>query len=68
MQRVMSYSPGLVDFAIGEVNSVLNVPDKLGKFFGGIQVVEELQSFLLVKNFGGAFYNDSWVSTCTKAN
>ena len=35
MQRVMSYSPVLVDFAIGQVNSVLNLPDKLVKFFGG---------------------------------
>ena len=59
MQRVMSYGPGLVDFAIGQVNSVLNLPDKLVKFFRGIQIVEELQSILLVKNFCGACYNDS---------
>ena len=59
VQRVMSYGPGLVDLAIGQVNSVLNLPDKLVKFFRGIQIVEELQSILLVKNFWGACYNDS---------
>ena len=35
MQRVMSYSLGLVDFAIGQVNSVLNLMDGLVKFLGG---------------------------------
>ena len=59
MLRDMSYSPGLVDFATGQLNSVLNLPDKLVKFFRGIQIVEELQSILLVKNFWGACYNDS---------
>ena len=68
MLRDMSYSPGLVDFATGQLNSVLNLPDKLVKFFGGIKIVKELQSILLVKNCFGACYNDSWVSTCTKAN
>ena len=70
MERVIqeSYNPGLLDFAIGQVNSVLNLPDKLVKFFGGIQIVEELQSILLVKNFWGACYNDSQVSPYTKAN
>ena len=29
----MSDSPGLVDFAIGEENSVLNLPDGQVKFF-----------------------------------
>ena len=33
--RVMSYSPGLVDFAIGQVNSVPNLLDGLVKLFGG---------------------------------
>ena len=30
---VVSHSPGLVDFAIGLVNSVLNLPDEQVKFF-----------------------------------
>ena len=38
----MSDSPGLVDFAIGLVNSVLNKPDGQVRFFGGIQITEEL--------------------------
>jgi len=33
---------GLVDFAIGLVNSVLNMPDGQVRFFGGIQITEEL--------------------------
>ena len=38
----MSDSPGLVDLAIGLVNSVLNLPDGQVKFFGKIQITEEL--------------------------
>ena len=32
-KKVMSDSPGLVDFAIGLLNSVLNLPDGQVKFF-----------------------------------
>ena len=32
-KKVMSDSPGLVDFAIGLVNSVLNLPDRQVKYF-----------------------------------
>ena len=32
-KKVVSDSPGLVDFAIGEENSVLNLPDGQVKFF-----------------------------------
>ena len=32
-KKVMSDSPGLVDFTIGLVNSVLNLPDGQVKFF-----------------------------------
>ena len=46
VQRVISYTSGLVDFAIGQVNSVLNLLDGLVIFClwwgGGIQIVEEL--------------------------
>ena len=35
MLRDMSYSPGLVDFAIGQVNSVPNLLDGLVIFFCG---------------------------------
>ena len=32
-KKVLSDSPGLVDFAIGLVNSVINLPDGQVKFF-----------------------------------
>ena len=32
-KKVMSDSPGLMDFTIGLVNSVLNLPDRQVKFF-----------------------------------
>ena len=41
-KKVVSDSPGLVDFAIGLVISVLNLPNRQMKFFGGIQITEEL--------------------------
>ena len=41
-KKVMSDSPGLVDFTIGLVNSVLNLPDGQVKFF---------EEFKLQKNF-----------------
>ena len=34
--------PGLVDFAIGLINSVLDLPDRQLKFFGVIQITEVL--------------------------
>ena len=39
----MSDSPELVGFAIGLVNFVLKLPDGQLKFFGGIQIAEELR-------------------------
>ena len=41
-KKLASHSLGLVDFASGLVNSVLNLPDGQVKFFGGIQITEEL--------------------------
>lgn len=38
----MSDSAGMVSFGIGVVNFVLNLPDGLVKFFGMIQITEEL--------------------------
>ena len=37
-KEVVSDSPGLVDFATGLVNSVLNLPDGQVKFFGEFTV------------------------------
>ena len=39
-KKVMSDSPGLVDFAIGPVIFVLNLPDGKVLFFGEIQITE----------------------------
>ena len=38
-KKVVSDSPGLVDFATGLVNSVLNLPDGQVKFFGEFIVI-----------------------------
>ena len=41
-KKVVSDSPGLVDFATGLVNSVLNLPDGQVLFFWEIQITEGL--------------------------
>ena len=41
-KEVVSDNLGLVDFAIGLVNSVLNLPDGQVIFMGGIQITEEM--------------------------
>ena len=41
-KKVESDSPGLVDFTIGLVNSVFNLPDGQVMFFWGIWLTEEL--------------------------
>ena len=53
-KKVVSDIPGLVDFAIGLMNFVLNLPNGLVNFFGGIQIIEELQNqFCPFKCFWG---------------
>ena len=37
-KKVVSDSPGLVDFAIGLVNCVLNLPDGQAKIFGELNL------------------------------
>ena len=39
-KKVVSDSPGLVDFAIGLVNSMLNLPDGQAKIFRGIKITK----------------------------
>ena len=41
-KKVVSDSPGLVDFVIGLVNSVLNLPDGQVKTFWRIKITEVL--------------------------
>ena len=54
-KKVVSDSPGLVDFAIGLVNSVLNLPNGQVKFFVKFQKKKRtVKSILLIKNIFGA--------------
>ena len=48
-KKVMSDSPGLVDFATGLVNSFLNLPDMQVKFLGELTVINPAYQ----KKFGG---------------
>ena len=54
-KKIVSDSPGLVDFAIGQVNSVLNLPDRQVKYFEefNLQNLRTVKSILLIKKFGG---------------
>ena len=49
----MSNSPGLVDFAIGLVNSVFNLPDRQVMFFRNSNNRRTVKSILPVKKFLG---------------
>ena len=52
-QKVVSDSPGLVDFAIGLVNSVINLPDGQVKFFEEFKLQKNCEINLLIKTFWG---------------
>ena len=52
-KQVVSNSSGLVDFLIGVVNSVLNLPNRQMNFFGEIHIMEKQQSILPIKFFLG---------------
>ena len=52
-EKVVSDSPGRVDFAIGLVNSVINLPDEQVKFFEKIKLQKNCGISLLIKTFGG---------------
>ena len=43
----MSDSPGLVDFAMGLVNSVLNFPEGQMKIFGELKLQNNCKQFLI---------------------
>ena len=54
-KKVVSDSLGLVDFALGLVNSVLNLPNGQVKFFVEFQKKKRtVKSILLIKNILGA--------------
>ena len=41
-KKVVSGSPGVMDLALGLVNSVINLPDGQVNFWAEIQITEEL--------------------------
>ena len=45
--------PGLVDFSIGLVNSVINLPDGQVKFFEEFKLQKDCEINLLIKTFLG---------------
>ena len=47
----MSDCPRLVDFAIRLVNSVVNLPDRRGKFFEEFELQKHCEINLLIKMF-----------------
>ena len=49
----MSDSPGLVDFAIGLVNAVLDLPDGQVKFFEEFKLQKNCEINLLIKTLLG---------------
>ena len=49
----MSDSPGLLDFAIGLGNSVINLPDGQVKFFEEYKLQKNCEINLLIKKFLG---------------
>ena len=49
----MSDSPGLVNFAIGLANSVINLPDSQVKFFEEFKLQKNREIHLLIKTFLG---------------
>ena len=52
-KKVVSDSPGLVDFAIRLVNSVINLPDGQVKFFEEFKLQKNCEINLLIKTFLG---------------
>ena len=58
----MSNSSGLVNFAIGLVNPLLNLPEGQVKFFGKFKLQKNYNQCCSSKKFGGHL-KDSWAST-----
>ena len=48
---MVSDSPGLVDFGIGLVNSVISLPDRQEKFFEEFKLQKNCEINLLIKTF-----------------
>ena len=59
----MTDSPGLVDFVIGLVNSVFDLPDEQVMFLSNLNKGKTVKSILLVKKLLGLVH-DVWGSKC----
>ena len=62
-KKVVSDSPGLVDFVIGLVNSVFDLPDEQVMFLSNLNKGKTVKSILLVKKLLGLVH-DVWGSKC----
>ena len=51
--KIVSDSPGLVNFAMGLVNSVINLPDGQVNFFEEFKLQKNCEINLLIKTFCG---------------
>ena len=61
----MSDSPVLVDFAMGLVNSVFNLPDGQVMFFEQFEQQKNCEiNSACQKAFGASSWNDAWASKC----
>ena len=64
-KKVVSNIPGLVDFAIGLVIFVINLPARKCCFLGKFKSQRDCNhAILLIKKGFGASQNDLWASTC----
>ena len=63
-KKVVSDSPGLVDFAIGLVNSVINLPDGQVNFFEEFKLQKNCELNLQIKTFLGLVEMTVWASKC----
>ena len=63
-KKFLSNSLGLVDFAIGLVNSVLNLPDGQVKYFAEFNSQKNYEINSAPKKMLGARWNDVWASKC----
>ena len=63
-KKVVSDSPGLVDFAIALVNSLLNLSDGQVKYFEEFNLQNNFEINSAHHKILGASWNDVWASKC----
>ena len=63
-KKVVSDSPGLVDFANGLVTSVFNFPDGQVMFFEEFEQQKNCETNSACQKAFGASWNEVWASKC----